>query len=89
MGFISHIEYTAGNCPAEKRRKTSSQMILNTVSYGIVFPVKYRLLRENDDSSFTDMNYTGSLYVYMMTGDEGYYFIFGEDSFPERVQTAQ
>lgn len=89
MGFISHIEYTAGNCQAEKRRKTSSRMILNTVSYGIVFPVKYRLLRENDDSSVTDMNYTGSLYVYTMTGYEAYYFIFGENGFLESVQAVQ
>lgn len=36
MGFFSHIEYSV----TEKRRKTSSRMILNTVSYGIVFPVK-------------------------------------------------
>ncbi|HDF2344672.1 TPA: hypothetical protein PC598_004359, partial [Morganella morganii] len=48
-----------------------------------------RLLRENDDSSVTDMNYTGSLYVYTTTGDEAYYFIFGEDGFLETVQTAK
>lgn len=76
---------TAGNCLTEN-------LVTDDLEYGELWyriSGENRLLRENDDSSVTDMNYTGSLYVYMMTGDEAYYFIFGEDGFLESVQTAQ
>lgn len=88
MGFFSHIEY----CRQLSDGKTAENLVTDDLEYGELWyriSGENRLLRENDDSSVTDMNYTGSLYVYTMTDDEAYYFIFGEDGFLESVQTAQ
>lgn len=88
MGFFSHIEYS-GQLPDGK---TPENLVTDDLEYGELWyriSGENRLLRENDDSSVTDMNYTGSLYVYTMTGDEAYYFIFSENGFLESVQTAQ
>lgn len=87
MGFFSHIEYN-------KRLpdgKTAENLVTENLEYGALWyliTAEGRLLRENDDRSFTDMNYTGSLYVYTLTGDNAYYFIFSADGFLESVQTA-
>lgn len=88
MGFFNHLEYS--------RRlpdgKTAENLVTEDLEFGELWyriSGENRLLRENDDGSVTDMNYTGILYVYTMAGDEAYYFIFGGDGFLESVQTAK
>ncbi|MBC3214777.1 hypothetical protein [Serratia fonticola] len=79
MGFINHIKYDKplpGNDDNEK-----IELITKDLEFGCLFyeiSDTGRLLRDNEDGTFTDMNFKGQLYVYAEQGAREYFMFFND-----------
>jgi hypothetical protein len=78
MSFFSHVKYDK---PLPDGANV--ELITNDLEFGHLFyeiSSDGRLLDRNDDGTFTDVNYTGSLHVYSHGGEyRDYIMSFDED----------
>lgn len=79
MGFVNNIEYKVQPLP---KGATCKLFCTKDLDFGCLFyevSENGRLLRDNEDGSFTDMNFTGKLYVNCQDKEyNAYWFTFNE-----------
>lgn len=87
MSFINHVKYNKslpGNVPEDE--------IINLITKDLEFGCLFyeisdtgRLLRDNEDGTYTDVNFTGQLYVYSQQGYREYFMNFNNNGTLEEV----
>lgn len=87
MSFFSHVKYDK-SLPDGKR----VELITNDLVFGNLFyeiSETGRLLLNNENGSFTDVNYTGRLFVYTYGGEfQGYFMDFDKNGTLQKVTQA-
>lgn len=80
MSFINHIKYE--KCLPDSDANEKNELVTKDLEFGCLFyeiSDTGRLLRDNEDGTFTDMNFIGQLYVYSENGFREYFMNFNDN----------
>lgn len=86
MSDICHLKYTKAlpDIPDNE----SVKLVTKDLEPGRLFyeiSTTDRLVRDNEDGTYTDMNFTGQLYVFAEQRGNGYFMVFNEAGFLSEV----
>ncbi|CQE12764.1 Uncharacterised protein [Yersinia intermedia] len=85
MGFVNNIRFKKRPLPD---KATTEEFTTKDLEFGCLFyeiSEEGRLLKDNEDGSFTDMNFSGELLVDTLHGFSSYFMIFNENGFLAEV----
>lgn len=85
MGFVNNIKFKKRPLPdgVESDDFTTKDLEFGCLFYEIT--KEGRLVRDNEDGTFTEMEYTGELYVNTYIGYRSYFLTFDENGFLSEV----